>query len=219
MVVFDGPDARSYRIAVVKGQPEETAVLSTEHSAADDRKRVRWDYDSTIDGDGVPGCSAATPCLNVVGRSFPTVAGLAGIVRTDQAANWEGAGIGLDAWGVASASRAKSYPRDTRGDESVSSCKVPPPRQKKLSEIELSKLSEAASPGMDEVREWELGGWKNNVGKSPGPYQAALALFPGWEDGRGGWDCEPLQRAFGPTGESWGSYFSYSLNDGWKLTG
>jgi von Willebrand factor type A domain len=219
MVVFDGPDGRAYRLAVVKGEPEGTSVLTTEHSAADGRKRVRWDYDSTTDGDGSPGCTSAMPCLNVVARSFPTAAGSVGIVRTDDAANWEGAGLGLDAWAVASAARAKAYPRDTRGDDSVSGCKVPPPPHKKLSEVELSRLSEAASPGMDEVREWELGGWKSGANKGLGPYQAALALFPGWEDGRGGWDCEPLQRTFGPTGESWGSYFSYSLNDGWKLTG
>jgi hypothetical protein len=37
-------------------------------------------------------------------------------------------------------------------------------------------------------------------------------------DGRGGWDCEPLQQAFGPQGESWGSYLSYSLNDGWSTS-
>jgi hypothetical protein len=89
----------------------------------------------------------------------------------------------------------------------------------KLSDAELSRLSESATPAMDQVREWELGGWKSGSKDSSNPYQAALTLFPGWEDGRGGYDCEPLQRAFGPPGESWGSYFSYSLNDGWKPTG
>jgi hypothetical protein len=88
---------------------------------------------------------------------------------------------------------------------------------KKLDEFELSKASERATTDMDQVREWELGGWKS--GRTNSAYQAALTIFPGWENGRGGWDCEPLQVAFGPSGESWGSYFSYSLNDGWKLSG
>lgn len=32
-----------------------------------------------------------------------------------------------------------------------------------------------------------------------------------------GADCEPLQRSFGPQGETWASFGSYSLNDGWTL--
>ena len=87
----------------------------------------------------------------------------------------------------------------------------------KLNEVELSRASERATPAMDQVREWELAGWK--TGPDSRPYQAALTLFPGWENGRGGWDCEPLQRSFGSPEESWGSYFSYSLSDGWKLSG
>ena len=219
MVVFDGPDALAPNLAVVKGQPEGVAVLSTDHAPEDSRARVRWDFQSSTDPNAPPGCSGSSPCLNVVARSFPTTSSSPGILRTDQAAGWEGAGLGLDRWAVESASRSKSYPRDTRGDNSVSSCKVPTPRGKKLSDIELSRLSEAATPAMDQVREWELGGWKNDPRHLDAPYQAALAFFPGWEDNRGGYDCEPLQRAFGSSGESWGSYFSYSLNDGWKLTG
>jgi hypothetical protein len=217
MVVFDGPDGLNPREAVVKGQPEGTAVLSTDHAPQDGRVRVRWEFPSSTDPGAAPGCTSTTPCLNVVARSFPTASGPAGILRTEQAANWEGGALGLDRWAVESAGRTKAYPRDTRGDGVVSSCKVPPPHRK-LSDSELSRLSESATPAMDQVREWELGGWKS--GSKPGdPYQAALTLFPGWEDGRGGYDCEPLQRAFGLAGESWGSYFSYSLNDGWKLNG
>jgi hypothetical protein len=124
---------------------------------------------------------------------------------------------------VESKDRTRSYPRDTNGDNSVSRCKAPPlptddlNHDRKIDDYEYSKASERAKPNMDQVREWELGGWK--AGKERDPYQAALVLFPGWEDARGGWDCEPLQRAFGSPGEAWGSYFSYSLNEGWKLTG
>jgi hypothetical protein len=223
MVVFDGPDGQNPREAVIQGQPEGTAVLNTEHSPRDGRVRVRWEYQSKAKLDAPPGCSATTPCLNVVARSFPTSSGSAGILRTDQAANWEGAGLGLDRWAVESAARTKSYPRDTRGDAAVSSCKAPTSLatddldgNKRLDEYEFSKASERATTSLDQVREWELGGWKSAAG---GAYQAAIALFPGWEDGRGGWDCEPLQRGFGPPTESWGSYFSFSLNDGWKLSG
>jgi hypothetical protein len=124
---------------------------------------------------------------------------------------------------VLSAARAEAYPRDTWGDSSLTLCKTPPQRgddrnrDGTIDAFETSKASERAAPDMNQVREWELGGWKNGPVESA--YEAALTLFPGWEDGRGGWDCEPLQRAFGAAPESWGSYFSYSLNDGWLMSG
>ncbi|HJR96010.1 MAG TPA: hypothetical protein VJ807_11310, partial [Gaiellaceae bacterium] len=223
MAVFAGPDGRAFNIAVAGGAPEGTAVLHTDHAPEDGRKRVRWDF-ATVPKDGDPGCSAARPCLNVVARSHPVTSSAAGILRTEPSSNWEGGGLGLDRWAVASAGRARSYPRDTRGDGVVSSCKAPTSlatddldRNRRLDEYELSKASERTTTELNQVREWELGGWKSGPDKNP--YQAALALFPGWENGRGGWDCEPLQRAFGSPGESWGSYFSYSLNDGWLMSG
>jgi hypothetical protein len=174
-----------------------------------------------VDEEGSAGCNASTPCLNAVARSFPIVSGVAGIVRTGEAANWEGAALGLDRWAVESEARAKAYPRDTDGDNFVSSCRVAPVpdanRNGKVDDYDRSKASESATPRMDQVREWELGGWKGAASNKP--YEAAFAFFAGWEDGRGGWDCEPLQRSFGSPTEAWGSYFSYSLNDGWKLTG
>jgi hypothetical protein len=223
MAVFHGTDGRQFATGITKGTSEGTAVLSTDHAPQDTRKRIRWDFEWRTGQEGTPGCSSTTPCLNVVGRSYPTVAGIAGIVRSDQGANWEGAALGLDRWAVLSAGRAKSYPRDTRGDATAWNCKAQTlptddlNANKRLDEFELSKASERATPEMDAVREWELGGWKS--GQVKNPYQAALTIFAGWENGRGGWDCEPLQRAFGSPTESWGSYFSYSLNDGWLLTG
>jgi hypothetical protein len=223
MAVFNGPDGRTFNVAMTRGEPEGTAVLNTDHASDDTRKRVRWDYEAGP-GEGTPGCSKTRPCLNVAARSHPVTSSSAGILRTEQSASWEGGGLGLDAWAVASASRVKSYPRDTRGDNVVSSCKTRTflsiddlDRNGRLDEYELAKASERTSTDIDQVREWELGGWKS--GPNNTPYQAALTLFPGWENGRGGWDCEPLQRAFGSSGESWGSYFSYSLNDGWLLSG
>lgn len=223
MAVFEGPTATAFNTAVVGGEPEGTAVLHTDHAPADNRQRVRWDFEPSTRDSGSPRCSLSTPCLNVTARSFPVTTAPAGILRTEHASNWEGGGLGLDRWAVTSAGRANSYPRDTWGDDSLSRCKRPPlpsddlDGNKKVSGAEVSRASEWATPDMNQVREWELGGWKS--GPDRNPYQAAFTLFPGWENGRGGWDCEPLQRAFGPPPESWGSYFSYSLNDGWKLTG
>jgi hypothetical protein len=223
MAVFSGPTGRTFNKAMLQGEPEGTAVLNTDHAPDDGRRRVRWDFATGLD-DGDPKCLATRPCLNVVARSYPVASSSSGIIRTEQSSNWEGAGLGLDAWAVASANRAKSYARDTRGDTVVSSCKTPTflttddlDRNGRLDEYELSTASERASTHIDQVREWELAGWKS--GSVNRPYQAAMTLFPGWENGRGGWDCEPLQRAFGSRGESWGSYFSYSLNDGWLLSG
>ena len=223
MAVFNGADGREFAVAMARGAPEGTAVLHTDHSSADGRKRVRWDFESKLT-EGSAGCTSARPCMNVVARSFPTAPTPAGILRNEHASNWEGSGVGLDRWAVLSTDRDKAYPRDTWGDNSLSLCKTPPRSSeddlngdRKIDAYETSKASERAAPDMDQVREWELAGWKSGPVKSP--YQAALTLFPGWENGRGGWDCEPLQRAFGPPGESWGSYFSYSLNDGWLLSG
>jgi hypothetical protein len=221
MSVFEGDDARTWRTGVAKGAPEGTAVLNTDHAPQDGRKRVRWDFESKVDREGSPGCSGSVPCLNAVARSYPTASGIAGIVRAGEPANWEGGALGLDRWAVESADRQKAYPRDTKGDDSVSSCKVTSipdlNGDGRIDDREKSNASQDATPKMDHVREWELGGWKSgSVNKL---YQAAFTFFAGWEDGRGPWDCEPLQRAFGPPTESWGSYFSYSLNDGWKLAG
>jgi hypothetical protein len=223
MAVFNGTTGRSFSKSVALGEPEGTAVLHTDHAPDDARKRVRWDFEPKTGEEGSPRCTESRPCLNVVARSFPVTSAAAGILRTEQAANWEGGGLGLDRWAAASAGRARAYPRDTRGDASLSLCKTPPRDSddlngdRKVDDFETSKASERAAPDMDQVREWELGGWKS--GPDTNPYQAALTLFPGWENGRGGWDCEPLQRSFGSTGESWGSYFSYSLNDGWLMSG
>ena len=126
------------------------------HAPQDGRVRVRWDFQPSTDPIASPGCSAVNLCLNVVARSFPT--GIGQCRHPSQRSrqrNWEGAALGLDRWAVESGGRPKAYPRDTHGDDSVSSCKVPPPHRK-LSDSELSRLSESATSAMDQVREWEL---------------------------------------------------------------
>lgn len=64
---------------------------------------------------------------------------------------------------------------------------------------EASRASEATTPAMDAVREWEHGGWKTGDGVA---YADAFTLFHGWEDGRGSYDCEPRQRSFGVSGRN-----------------
>lgn len=78
-----------------------------------------------------------------------------------------------------------------------------------------SSASEQASPDLDARRRWEHGGWKS--GETTDAYQAPFTFFTGWEDDRGPYDCEPVQRAFGASGESFGTFASYSLGAGWTL--
>jgi hypothetical protein len=110
----------------------------------------------------------------------------------------------------------------------VTSCSVPLTPDDDLNhdgqydEVERSHASERATPGIDGVRRWEHGGWKNNLpdGSSPddnpNPYIAAMTLFNGWEGARGFNDCEVLQRAFGSGQESWGTFAIYSVGAGWE---
>jgi hypothetical protein len=137
---------------------------------------------------------------------------------------WEGGQLGPDRWGVVSGSipgdptvsgprrdkRPRAYLRDTRGDNVVTTCKVPGGGN----ERQQSNLSERAHPGMQQVRRWEHGGWKQNP--LNGAYQAAMTLFHGWEGGRGPYDCEPLARELFPGRKSWGTFAIYSLGDGWE---
>jgi hypothetical protein len=52
------------------------------------------------------------------------------------------------------------------------------------------------------MRGWELAGRR---GGSLG------VLLPAWEGGRGGYDCEPLARTFGASGETWRAGLVYTL--------
>jgi acyl-CoA reductase-like NAD-dependent aldehyde dehydrogenase len=42
--------------------------------------------------------------------------------------------------------------------------------------------------------------------------------FHAWEGGTGNYDCEPLTRRFGPSGESFGIRAQFAINEGWRLT-
>jgi hypothetical protein len=223
MAVF-GPTPADFIKGVMLGQPETGSGLRTDHSADATRMRVRWDYGTSLTDAGGTACDAG-PCFNVVMRAYPTSGG--NIFRTGfSAANWENAlGLGLNGWAVASATRPKSYARDTWGDGAVTSCSVPFLASDDLNgngvrePEELSRVSERSNPGIDGVRRWEFAGWKDSGSgdANPNPYTAAITGFHGWEGGVGPYDCEPLEVAFGTPGETWGTYGSYSLGDGWSI--
>lgn len=166
---------------------------------------------------------AFAPCFNVVMRAYAVRTG-GDIARFGQAEVWEknSRDLGLDRWAELSTppSRPKAYPRDTEGHEQVTSCGVAPVPDANadgvINAYDYSKASERSSPTLELRRRWEHGGYKAVKGVA-GPYLAAFTFFTGWEDEAGPTDCEPLQREFGVSGESFGTFASYSLGKGWTL--
>lgn len=239
MATFRGETGEELFTGVMEGIPDctlqPTCVLPTEQTGDPGRKRVRWDYgnldEQTREPVGDPGCSTANPCFNAVMRSYRTPAN-GNILRNQSASPWEGARRGLDGWAIESSSesRGRAYPRDTDGDVQVTSCKVPGPipdynqnGDTTDDDYDESVHSQNASPKDQNVRNWEHGGWKDpdpnsQPFRNQNPYQAAMTLFNGWEGGRGPFDCEPLQRAFPSSQEAWGTFASFSLNDGWVVS-
>jgi hypothetical protein len=100
-----------------------------------------------------------------------------------RAADWM-ATDGFDAWAAEAATRPAAYPVDTASIDGV------------------LWPCHGGDPGGAMMRRWELAG---RQGRSIG------ALLPAWEGGRGGYDCEPLSRVFGPTGMTWRAELQYSL--------
>jgi hypothetical protein len=101
-----------------------------------------------------------------------------------EARGWAGQADGFDGWAVDAASRPAAFAVDT---PSVDGVLWP---------------CHGGNPSGSMMRRWELAGRR---GRSIG------ALLPAWEGGRGGYDCEPLARAFGPRGKAWRAVLSYSL--------
>lgn len=156
---------------------------------------------------------------------------------------WENSGTnayGLDGWAVRSAGRAKAYPRDTTGDDVVTSCSADYPRnvfnkdgklvhhkgdlirlkqyfhhRPPFTDKERSRVSSLANVSMPDVRRWEAGGWKPAAaggGDHPDkPYAGSFVMFHGWEGGRGPYDCEPLSVAMGAGVETYGMVARYTL--------
>jgi hypothetical protein len=92
---------------------------------------------------------------------------------------------------------------------------LPPQDGILTNDAEIAWTSRRASTASDDVRKWELGGFKETPSLPSTPYGASSVGFIGWQDGRGPGDCEPLERAYSQTTESWGTQAIYSLGGGW----
>lgn len=194
---------RTFQKGVLKGSPESTRVLRTEHSGRPDRLRVTWDYGRSATEEGKDPCAQA-PCFTVAGAASPTTP-------------WENGRLGLDGWAAAAARERSTWPRDTRGAQVVSTCGVQAKRADdrdgngSLDVRERSLASERASPDQDAQRRWEHGGWKATPSSA---YSASSTAFLGWQGSRGPADCEPLERVLRPA--TWTAYLVYSVGDGWQ---
>jgi hypothetical protein len=199
---------RAFQKGVLRGSPESTRVLRTEHSARPDRLRVTWDYGRSATEEGKDPCAQA-PCFTVAGA-----AGAAGASTP-----WENGRLGLDGWATAAAREPSTWPRDTRGAQVVSTCGVQARRADdrngdgKLDARERSLVSQRASPDQDAQRRWEHGGWKASPTSA---YSASSTAFLGWQGSRGPGDCEPLERTLRPA--TWRAYLVYSVADGWQAS-
>ena len=95
----------------------------------------------------------------------------------------------MDSWANDAAAGAPAYPRDTGSiDGVVWSCK-------------------GGSPASEDVRRWETTGRIDGAGR----YVSLGGIFPAWEGGRGGYDCEPLARPFPRAGALYAAELKYSL--------
>lgn len=70
---------------------------------------------------------------------------------------------------------------------------------------------QARSPGARVHRRWETVTRYERAASSARADASASVLFPAWEGGRGGYDCEPLARLFGPYGESYTVRLTYRV--------
>ncbi|MGE5692052.1 MAG: hypothetical protein ACM33B_16000 [Pseudomonadota bacterium] len=95
----------------------------------------------------------------------------------------------LDDWAREAATTAPAYPRDTASiDGVVWDCK-------------------GGSPASPDVRRWETTGRLDDRGR----YVSLGGIFPAWEGGRGGYDCEPLARPFPAAGVRYAADLTFSL--------
>lgn len=162
-------------------------ILDTGQCGADSRTRVQFDYGSATTG--ADGACDGRPCLTVVMRGYQT-----GAAPGEWTTPWEGAGLGLDAWAVQAAGLPAAYRRDTGSiDGLVWGCN-------------------GRTPSHADQRRWEVTARRDGAGRM----LALGGLFPAWEGGRGGYDCEPLARVFGPKGRGFAVFASYSIGAGWE---
>jgi hypothetical protein len=154
-----------------------------------------YDRVAVLDGSGTPVCSTGAngpshgPILATTQCDDPART----VVRFEpcrpacldaKAAGWAGREDGFDGWAVDAAGRPAAFPVDTASIDGV------------------LWPCHGGDPSGSMMRRWELAGRR---GRSIG------ALLPAWEGGRGGYDCEPLARLFGPRGTTWHAELEYSL--------
>jgi hypothetical protein len=95
----------------------------------------------------------------------------------------------FESWAHAAATEEPAFPRDTASiDGVVWSCK-------------------GGSPASEDVRRWETTGRFDGAGH----YTSLGGIFPAWEGGRGGYDCEPLARPFPRKGASYRADLTFAL--------
>jgi hypothetical protein len=163
---------------------------ATAQCDADSRVRARFDF-GTKESGTEGGCLGA-PCLNTVMQAYPVDDG--DVVPGKAATLWENGTIGPDAWATRSQGREAVATADSPSGDATWTC-------------------HGGSTSAEAQRRWEMGSWP----KADGTVQAAGVGFHAWEGGTGNYDCEPLTRRFGPTGESFAIRAQYSINEGWKL--
>ena len=193
---------KQYRKGHMAGAPE-GSPLATNNTADDLRNGIRFDYGQVIPATGQPDppprghCDGPRRCLTIEMRGMPVRPN--GDIRFGGGPNlWETTGQGLDRWAVLSQTRAKTYANDTSGDSVVWECGAPRLARPYGTDIERALISRGANPSINNVRTWEIGGFKEaSTGAiNTFPYQRAFAFFNGWFGGRGPEDCEPLQVDF-----------------------
>ena len=97
----------------------------------------------------------------------------------------------LDDWAHTAAAGRPAFHRDTASiDGVVWDCK-------------------GGSPASPDVRRWETTGRL-----AGGRYVALGGIFPAWEGGRGGYDCEPLARPFPRAGVAFATDLTFALARG-----
>jgi hypothetical protein len=113
------------------------------------------------------------------------------VMQSGPTTAWDG-GDGLDAWALSAARLPAALRRDTGSvDGLVWGCHT-------------------HSPADPRVRRWETAARRG----PDGAYTALGGIFPAWEGGRGGYDCEPLARTFPRPGARFRAFAEYSLVDG-----
>jgi hypothetical protein len=242
--IDSGGTTKNFDTAVMKGAPQGKG-LNTGHTNAIARGWIRWDHGTwapspkskTKQPETISSClDEALPCFNVVIRATRYVKPANGSQKWSPPPTllWERRTkpAGLDRWAVLADGRAKAYGHDTLGDyllsktgeKRTSTCGVSgskPPAQ--LNVVEVSKLSQQASPKLDGVRYWELSGFKSGSESgsytNSAPYDASSAAIHGWRGEAGPYDCEPLSREWPGQKQIFVNYMAYYFGNNFTPEG